>query len=223
MKMNFDNPNKQEVIKIFPVIDTDKRDSFKDPINIGSVLKYVHNYGENKSRLEFNLTQKIKDLDYFFHLVQTGIKSKYFFSFDTKYEYARTNLSEKERSELFSTIASFFETVYFEKENKMKEIGLITSSVGSTVKEVNDCVEDILKLDSSLSKEGVLNLGYDKIFKLYEKLYGEKNKEDISNLKYSNIRDRFFKMNFKKYLKNWTLEELGDKYEKELILHRNDK
>jgi hypothetical protein len=98
MKMNFDNLNKQEDIKILPVTNTDDRDSFKDLKHIDNILKYIHNYGEGKSRLEFHLMKKIKDLDYFFHLVQTEIKSKYFFSFETNYEYARTNLTEKERN-----------------------------------------------------------------------------------------------------------------------------
>ena len=65
MKMNFDNLNKQEDIKILPVTNTDDRDSFKYLKHIDNILKYIHNYGEGKSRLEFHLMKKIKDLDYF--------------------------------------------------------------------------------------------------------------------------------------------------------------
>lgn len=198
------------------------QDNFDEKSNIleNKVIKYIKENKDNSLNINFYLMKKIKDLEYYFSLAEDIDKNgDYYFSFDTKYEHAKTYLNNDQKNELFKTIENFFDTVSKDQKDNLKKIWMTLSEVNYTTEEIDQCVSKILENDKSKKKEDLLKKGVSEIFNMYKDIY-KKDFEYTKNSKKAYYRRmQIFEEYFKDF-KNWNYTQDENRESDKLILVR---
>jgi hypothetical protein len=125
------------------------------------------------------------------------------------YEFAITDLNKQDTEKLFKKLAEFLETVY--NHSAVFNQFIFSAAVQSyTVDDVNWCVDEILKSDTTqkYTREFLLEKykGVD-IFYKYQEMTGKLHSYSINREDRSAARKRYFRIYFAKYFKNWQIKE----------------
>jgi hypothetical protein len=180
--------------------------------------------GETRRRYVFIST--IGGFQYLFKIVETSEDGSYYLSFKTiEYAFAITTLNETETKILFETIADLLETVYQDSEGKIITIPISPVLSSYSNEEIEECVLALLKGSKKFS-EKELRENY-KGYKVFD-LYHETFKKPFHRSSYSDgpkaiSRSRYFRLQFRKFLKNWRFEEPRNRYYFEFDLVRKGK
>lgn len=225
---DLDKNKKQKELNSLNIIVKTGQDIFDEKSNTieNKIIKYIRENKigtedkKQKLDIDFYLMKKIKELEYYFSLVQDVDKNgDFYFSFDTKYEYAKTNLNKEQKDDLFKTIESFFDSVSKDQKDNLKRIWMTLSEVNYTAEEIDSCINKILEIDKSKTKEELLKSGINKIFELYKNLY-KKDFEYTKNSKKAYYRRMQIFEEYLNYFKNWNCIQEENKEADKLILVR---
>jgi hypothetical protein len=160
---------------------------------------------------KYGLVTSIAGLSYFFRLSGRDDENTCSLSFKTlEYEYATTELDAHATKELFETVANFLETVYKESGGKFIEIDISPADASYSTLEIDDCISKIMKHTNTFTQKELQEeyKGF-RIFDLYQKIFGENYHEVHYNFNSrSSGRSRYFRLQFRKYLQNWKIEEV---------------
>ncbi len=196
---------KQEESDVLDITTKTGVDPFEEKSNTleNKIIKYIKESKEEKMDIDFYLKKEIKGLDYYFSLIQDINKNgDFYFSFDTKYEYAKTSLNKDQKDDLFKTIESFFDNVSKDQKDNLKKIWMTFSEVAYSFGEIDECINKILEVDKSKTKEELLKCGISKIFLIYKDIYKENFKYTENSKKAYYHRMQLFEDYFKNF-KNW--------------------
>lgn len=195
----------------FPVIDIDEvsysHDDIPEPQE-NHIVHYLQNAGhENWSR--YILLKNVAGLDYIFSLEETSTIAMYGFHFKTReYELASVNLDQEGLAELADVISAFLESVYLDKSSSMHEIYISPADATYSVKEIEECMEEILKSPQNrLSREELMHQYngfriFDHYHSIFNKYFQDEHYNDGSR---AESRTRFFKSLLRAYLPNWEI------------------
>ncbi len=175
-----------------------------------NVVEKFWSKGFDVNNDKYRLMLNISGLNYLFRLSGESGRNPFGLSFKTtEYEYAITNLDKDGESELFERLADFLETAYVNSRERIILIEISPADSSYSVEEIEDCVSKILgKTDKYSEEELRSNYKGFKIFDLYEDVFGV----DYHDVHYNSIsrasaRSRYFKIKFKKYFKNWEVDD----------------
>lgn len=160
----------------------------------------------------FKLLKTIGGYRYVLSVTQnvSGIAGKFVFTSETEEgSFALTQLETEAFKELFVTQAAFVDALALYQPVHIESIYSTPSSVGYSVKDIDACVDAILRNPQNTRSAAELDVyrttvGAEAILRKYRDLYGTSfisKDDDIRNR--SAARSRLFKMMFKKYLKRW--------------------
>ena len=202
-----ESPKRFPVKNLEKIYYSDEEPSFQE----GVITHYSKHLRSDDNRNSFVLLETVGGLNYIFSLRETTAFEKYNFAFKTtNYEYASTNLDEDGQRILGETIATFIEDVCLSGYSNIREISISPADASYTVKEIEDCQEEILaSADNPLTKEDLYRKynGYE-IFDYYRRLFGKdfggKHYNDVSRAR---ARSRYFKAMFRKHLTGWEVQK----------------
>lgn len=223
--VNKNNEYKKNV-KTYPIQIVSGFEIFSEKALIkdeGVVVKYFKETEDklDKYNLSYFLMEKIKDLEYYFSASEDiDKKGSFYFSFDTKYEFARTYLEKEQKDKLFSIINTFLETIYRDQKNNFKDMWMSLSETGYSKEEIDNCISEILKKEQDKNKNEILDMGIHKIFLLYKELYGKNFEYTNNSKKFYYRRMQIFEEQFKEKLLDWDMVKTGVEGEEKLILIR---
>ncbi|MES3004838.1 MAG: hypothetical protein V4690_01845 [Patescibacteria group bacterium] len=133
------------------------------------------------------------------------------------YGYATTNLDDNGRMEVFQSISAFFDSVQADVGGEVKIIDASPADVKYTAEEVEACAQAILESKrNKLNREQLLKVYSGiKLFDYYKKITGKSFEvgRDFRESGGAIARSRLFRMMFKKYLKNWEVDEASSGYD----------
>ncbi|MEI6352644.1 MAG: hypothetical protein WCO35_01780 [Candidatus Nomurabacteria bacterium] len=149
-ELNKNNKKAEEnKYSFLPIVIKIGKEYFQEKNNdvANEVVKYIKENKESKlSQLSTNfyLKKEIKGLDYYYSLTQDIDKNgDFYFSFDTKYGYAKTSLNKEQKDDLFHDMERFFNTVAKDQKENLKRIWMSFSEVNYKKEEVDECIDEI--------------------------------------------------------------------------------
>lgn len=194
----------EEMGKIFPYGDYEYI-----PKGEGVVEKVWCKHFDGKIN-KYALKIPIAGLTYLFKFSGEENKNPYTLTFKTiEYQFAKANLDDESSVILFERLADFIETVYIDAGEKIKLIDISPSDASYSVREIEDCISEILKKSKAYS-EAELRENYKgyKIFDLYQSLFDKQYTEvHYNQVSRAGARARYFKR-LQKYFKNWEIDEV---------------
>lgn len=161
---------------------------------------------------KFRLLKKIGNYHYIFSFAESYTPNTYNINFKTEeYEYARIDLNEDERKELWATISSLVESINSYPGISLEVIMVSPADASYTSEQIESCIDEILESDPEFTREDLLKdyKGF-RIFDLYNKKF-HKNflSKHYNKISKAGARSRLFKNSFKKYLPNWDISDNG--------------
>lgn len=159
--------------------------------------------------IKYRLVTIIGGFTYVFKLDKQS-EHGYILSFKTlEYGYALTQLTEKDSETLFQKITNLVESAYHDSAGKVNNISILPDNASYTVKDIEICIEEILRKTNKYSEEDLRThfIG-NKIFNVYAEITKQQF-ESVSSHKVDDmsLRSRYFRMKLLKFLKNWNIEE----------------
>lgn len=173
------------------------------------VEKVWWKYFDSK-RNKYVLLSEIAALQYLFRLSGEECGDSFYLSFKTlEYEFAVTNLDEENTQELFEKLADFLETAYIDSNKKILLLDISPADSSYSASDIENCILEITKNTKEYSEEELREKfkGF-KIFDVYRKIIGKDfGDEHYNAVSKARARARYFKVKFRKYLKNWEILE----------------
>jgi dGTP triphosphohydrolase len=201
--------------KVLPVIDKGEHSLFGEDFYYPEEKEVIEKWSlynplSESRAVQYSLASHIAGLEYVFESQGRETNPVRGFLFKTvEYNYARTNLDDKGTQVLFEKVADFLETVYCDMQGSCVGFNIAASDASYTVRDIEDCVEKILQVSQEYSREELLKrykgVG---IFDYYQQLTGRFFSDTrFNNTSRAQARARYFKQQFKKYLKEWEVQD----------------
>ncbi len=212
--MNLEYPQQEQQPKPSEVVEIpepfDKKESAVLEENRVSHYFVKNAYSEGSTEF-FTLQTEIDAMHYSFDLVP--VYGMHELSFTTQeYGFASTNLSEEGRTKLEETLGKLVHSVL--AKYPLKEIYVKPAPEATTVRDIEDCIEEILLKRDYESREGLLKKykkeGWGQLFSDYRDIVGHEFQKADTVTDRTAARSRLFKMGLKRLFPDWKIDEITD-------------
>lgn len=214
--MKFESPstNEQERQELIEIIELPQSIKEEDPLSLeeDKITHYFLQNSHSQGSTEwFTLPTEIDAMGYHFDLYATYGMHELSFGTDT-YGYAVTNLSEEGSKKLEETLGKFVHSII--AQYPLKELYVKPAPEAVTVRDIEDCIEEIILKRDYLSREDLLReykkKGWTYLFSEYKSLTGHEFQKTSVSMDRTTARARLFKMGLKRIFPDWEINEITD-------------
>lgn len=161
----------------------------------------------------FTLPTEIDALHYSLDLV--SVYGMHELAFTTEeYGYASTNLSDEGRVKLEESLGKLVHSVL--AKYPLKKLYIKPAPEPVTVRDIEDCIEEILLKRDYLTREELLKKykkeGWGQLFSEYRYIMGREFHQSGISTDRTAARSRLFKMGLKRLLPDWEINEIANKW-----------